>query len=80
MRSGPPCLSRHTLLPWGVRDNLPLQRLAQEWQVLVALDPVQVRLDGQRRAGDLAVRLLRSPPPIDRGGVRPELCIERPEE
>jgi hypothetical protein len=48
--------------------------------VLVALDPVQVRLDGQRRAGDLAVRLLRSPPPIDRGGVRPELCIERPEE
>jgi hypothetical protein len=45
--------------------------------VPVALDPVQARLDGQQRTGDPAVLLLGVAPPIDLGGVRPELRVER---
>ena len=73
MRSGLLCLSRHTLLPWGDRGNLPLKRLAQEGQVSVALDPVQARLNSKQRTGDPAVLLLGAAPPIDLVGVGPDL-------
>lgn len=65
------------LLPLGARGNLPLKRSAQRWQVPVALDPVQTRLDGQQRRGHPAVLLLGVAPPITLIGVGPELRIER---
>jgi hypothetical protein len=77
MRSGLPWMSRDALAPLGARGKLPLQRGPQEQQVPVALDPAQARLNGPQRTGHPARLLVGAAPPIDLGGVRPGLRVER---
>jgi len=45
--------------------------------VAVAFDPPQSRFDGQQRAGDPAVLLVRRAPPVDLVGDLAELGIDR---
>ena len=57
--------------------NLGLERREEQRQVPVAFDPPQSRFDGQQRAGDPALFLVRRAPPIDLVGDLAKLGIER---
>ena len=57
--------------------DVGLERRAEPRQVAVAFDPPQSRFDGQQRAGDPAVLLVRRAPPVDLVGDLAELGIDR---
>ncbi len=57
--------------------DLGLERRVERRQVGVAFDPSQSRFDGQQRAGDPALFLVRRAPPVDLVGDLAELGIER---
>ena len=65
------------VLPVLGSADLGLERRAEPRQVAVAFDPPQARFDGQQRAGDPAVFLVRRAPVIDLVGDLAELGIER---